>query len=294
MRILIFLLIWTTVAFSQGLVGRNNIINPFKTEAPSGLLPRTLYSAEANRGYGSVDQEHYWNLKFNAVIEFYRWSTSTLVLVGSNEMTANPYSQIKFNPRSSNWNERIMFFKKHGDVTSEWGITHQCKHDIDNHGNARRGDTTGVSGGNRVIVLTSVHGGVTAPFNFMQNKLNLLSSVRLHHYILAVDYNEPDSIELESNWGEITQSLMAQLRVTYEWYPDITVYSNDWINPVLFEAGESIKTNYHIETGVSFVGFTSDLDLYYAYETYFDDVMNPWSQKSQSHYFGIRVRSSLL
>ncbi|MGL1903377.1 MAG: hypothetical protein OCC49_14655 [Fibrobacterales bacterium] len=293
MRLLLILLLsMQTFLMAQGLVMRNHGAHPFLVESPEGLLSATHYSAEASRGFGSTGQEHYWNIKFNALIEFYNWGSVKLGLIGSNELTANPYSDISFNPRSSNWNERIIVYVDHGAITSEWGITHQCKHDIDNHGTAQRGDGTGFVGGNRVIVLTSVHGGASTRNTFLSGRITVDSDVRFNHYILAVDEIVGDTIQ-SLDWSTIRQSLHLGVRAGYAIGGDNLIYLNSWVNPIRMGGGSDMQVPYHVESGLSLAGHSAYLDIYYAYEHYFDDVINPWSQSSDVYSLGLRIRSSV-
>ncbi|MGL1935939.1 MAG: hypothetical protein OCD01_13000 [Fibrobacterales bacterium] len=292
MRLFFILLISVQALMAQGLVMRNHSANPFLVETPQGFLSATHYSAEANRGFGSTGQEYYWDLKFNALIEFYNWGSVKLGLIGSNELSANPYSDISFNPRSSNWNERIVVFVDHGMLTSEWGVTHQCKHDVDNHGTAERGDVTGIIGGNRVIVLTSIHGGATMRSTFWAGKMTIDSHIRFNHYILSVDEIVGDTTQA-LDWGTIQQSLHLGARGAYSVFKDNALYLNSWVNPIRMEGASDIQLPFHIESGLSLVGHAAHLDIYYSYEHYFDDGMNPWSQTSNVYSLGLRIRSSV-
>ncbi len=255
----------------------------------NGLIPKVIFAAEANDGFGSKEQEQKWNIKFNALFGLYKWSNDLLLTaVFSSELISNNFNDIHFNPRGVMWNESLAFFILHGFFHTEYGITHQCKHDIDNLSPPNHYSSTG----NRVIVLSSLYGGIVSKKLELINRLSFRAYCKLHYNLFTDDTKIPEESE-NKNWKDIIGALYTGYKIEYCINDGVYVYNKNWYNPVLFSSKVGYENNYHLETGISIKGIKGGIDIYYGYEYFFDDISRPYSQKNQVHMAGVRLRSDL-
>ncbi len=289
MKFILILLFLVQVTFSQALIMRNLTATPLDSNIKNGFFPKMIFAAEANDGFGSVDEEQKWNIKFNAVIGLYKWSNNMLLTtMFSNELVSNTFSDISFNPRGVMWNETISLFVLHKYFHMEYGITHQCKHDIDN----LSPPNNDAPPGNRVVVLTGLYSGIVSKKIEVLSDVNVRSYFKLHYYLFSDDEKIPENT-VNKNWKDIAGAFYTGIKTTYDINDSFTLYNKNWFNLVYFDSDVLFENNYHVETGVSIKGIIGDFDMYFAYEKFFDDVSRPFTQRNNVNMIGIRLRNNL-
>lgn len=126
---------------SQILPDRIVVLNPLADTSAGrqGFIPlpgTRLYGEFARYSNGS-GSNHRWNAKTGGYSEIARWdSTFSIAMAGTMEVVMDPQNDIGFNPRAIFWEEAFLFSLRAPwgyDQTIQFGYTHRCKHDIDNH-----------------------------------------------------------------------------------------------------------------------------------------------------------------
>ena len=70
------------------------------------------FSFNVQRGFGSTKEQYYINGIMEGLIELYRWDMSVLAIMVSNEVTIDPFNDIKFNPKGTTWQETLFYTYK--------------------------------------------------------------------------------------------------------------------------------------------------------------------------------------
>ncbi|MGB3589733.1 MAG: hypothetical protein WBA23_24510 [Tunicatimonas sp.] len=295
-RIFLLLLISSSVS-AQIFVARNFFSAPLDdTTSERGFLPNVIFSAEGMRGFGSALGEQAWNAKYFGLIELYRFSEkATIAGTLSHELTANPHNEISFHMRGSIWNESIAFFRKTKVGTLEFGVTHHCRHEIDN--TVPSDESTPdeeYSPTRRLLVMTALYSAISTPIYSIGERMQYRLYGRLNAYTYRVDGRRPEHLEGIQSWENLRASLLAGGRWMFKASEVVNVYTRAWANPIFFDQGETWKMNYRVETGLGFRGRQGILEAFAAYEQYFDDASRPYPLQSNVLFFGARVRSHLI
>lgn len=122
----------------QNFPDRAVIVDPLADRSRHGAgttwLPGTVLYAEFSRYTNPAGDDHRWNAKTGGALEVVRFDSSTSIAVmGTVEVIADPQNDISFNPRAIFWEEGVIASHQlASDVVFQWGYMHRCKHDIDN------------------------------------------------------------------------------------------------------------------------------------------------------------------
>ena len=135
-----------------------------RDSTPPGFLTRIDFHGEAQRGFGSAEDELAWDVKIAGVLELYRWSArTTLVAFAGHELTANPFNSIGFNPRGAIWEETVFLVRRASDFDWHVGLFHRCRHEIDN---SHPPDESAIDPSYvptaRLLSLTGLHAGIAS------------------------------------------------------------------------------------------------------------------------------------
>lgn len=284
--ILIFI-VWAAQA--QILVSRNFEANPLyeEMEQERRFFGNTFFGAEIAHGSFSAEEEQTWNIKFMGYIEFYRWGNrSSLGLTLGHELHANPYNPINFNPRGAIWNENLVYHHRLKNSILQLGLNHRCRHNIDNADPPRPGMQADYDLISRVVVLTSVFGGiVTDPWE-INPTLNIQFFGRADAYLYREDARRP-RINQEGSWEGIWSSTLVGFSLQHALSDQWQLYSRNHLNYILFN-NQSNQINYRAEAGITIVGERARPSLFVAYERFFDDVSRPFPLTSTVLFVGIR------
>nr|WKN34792.1 hypothetical protein K4G66_20675 [Tunicatimonas sp. TK19036] len=294
-RVLALLLI-SQSAFAQIFIGRNFFPAPLDdTTSERSFLPNIAFSAEGMHGFGSAEGEQAWNAKYVGLVELYRFSDkATIAGTLSHELTANPHNEISFHMRGAIWNESLAFFRKTSVGTLEIGMMHHCRHEIDNTvPNDESIDDADYSPTRRLLVMTALYSALSTPYRQINQQMEYRLYGRLNAYTYRVDARRPEYLEKEQSWQHLRASVLLGGRYNFHWSDVIATYARAWVNPSFFDKGEAWKFNYRAEAGLSIRGEKGVLDVFGAYEQYFDDASRPYPLQSNVFFVGARGRSHL-
>ncbi|HJU75681.1 MAG TPA: hypothetical protein VJ717_18195 [Gemmatimonadaceae bacterium] len=289
----IFGLVTTLVpltANAQLMVSRNVI--PVTDSGNPGFLSRLQFYGDAQRGFGSTDDELAWNVKLGGVIELYRsrarWS---LVGVVGHELTANPFNSIGFNPRGAIWEEQLLFTQRMHAYDWFVGAFHRCRHEIDNsHPPDESAPPPFYVPTMRLLSLTGLQIGVVSRERSL-GAFTWRGLLRLERYATTTDNRTPRNTAAPY-WKRALGASAAGVRVARPWGPG-QVYARGWGSLMYFSRGPgatgvSAEPTWRMELGTRAIGAAASLDLFAAYERTFDDVTRPTPQPSSVWGFGIR------
>lgn len=132
-RLLIVFTMWLIPVCASGQIRalRNSIFPTSDSTVAQGFLNRFGGMIDIQRGYGSPENYLAWLYKIAAYAELYRGDDWSIGFAHANELMANPYSPIGFNPRAVVWEENIFVAWQMQDWTLRAGVVHRCKHEID-------------------------------------------------------------------------------------------------------------------------------------------------------------------
>ena len=293
----LFLVLLSQSAHAQIFVGRNFFPVPLDdTTSERSLLPNIVFSAEGMRGFGSALDEQAWNAKYFGLVELYRFSDSaTIAGTLSHELNANPHNEINFHMRGAIWNESIAFFRKIKAGTLEFGVTHHCRHEIDNTVPYDQSiPDNEYSPTRRLLIMTALYSAFSTPVYQVKDKIYYRFYGRLNAYTYRIDGRRPEFYESDRSWQDLRASLLIGGRGDVAISEEISPYFRAWANPVFFDSGKHWKINYRIETGTGFRGKKGVLEAFAAYEQFFDDASRPYPLQSNVFYIGVRGRSHLI
>lgn len=115
---------------------RSLFIEPLDKRVAPGVAADGWFGAEAFRGWESYGNEQAWQFRLHGYIEPYRFgddSTATFTTSFNfhHELTANPFNDLGFNPRTARWEESLLLHARVAPFTIQTGWFHRCKHEID-------------------------------------------------------------------------------------------------------------------------------------------------------------------
>lgn len=115
---------------------RTVFIEPLDKRVAPGVAADGWFGAEAVRGWGSLGNEQAWQFRLHGYVEPYRFgddstATFTTSLNFHHELTASPYNDLGFDPRTARWEESLLLHARVAPFTIQTGWFHRCKHEID-------------------------------------------------------------------------------------------------------------------------------------------------------------------
>lgn len=290
--LLVYLCIFCSRGEAQISVMRNYFPAPLEdTTYQKGFFGKLAFSAEGSHGFGSAEGEQAWNIKYIGFVELYRFSESSAIAGSlSHEFTANPYNEIRFHMRGAIWNETLAYFHRLKALTLEAGVTHHCRHEIDNTVNQNELIyNPDYEPTRRLIVLTGPYFSLQS--NWLgKNKLSARFYGRVNLYTFHVDGRRPE-VNFEQSLDYVRASSVLGMRVNYSLGKNVFLFNRNWYNPVYFIEDDPWKSNSRIEVGVGVKGGKGDFELFSGYERFFDDMSRPYPLASDVISVGIRGRS---
>lgn len=269
------------------MVSRNIVPLTLADSAAPGFLTRVDFHGEAQRGFGSTENELAWSVKLAGVMELYRWSQRTsLVAFAGHELTANPFNSIGFNPRGSIWEETVFLVRRAARITWHLGAFHRCRHEIDNsHPPDESAIDPSYEPTARLLSLTGAHAGVTTR-DLSLGAANLQLFVRAERYATTTDNREPRNT-VAPYWKRALGAGGAGARLRNSVGDGRSIYAHAWGSAMLFSRSGA-QVLWRSEVGAQAIGRGGGLALFAAYERTFDDVTRPTPQRSGV--FGLGVR----
>jgi hypothetical protein len=279
---------------AQLVVSRNfwplNVVDT----APAGFLPRIDFYGEAQRGFGSAEDELAWDVKIAGVLELYRWNARTaLVAFAGHELTANPFNSIGFNPRGAIWEETVFLVRRASALDWHVGLFHRCRHEIDN---SHPPDESAIDPSYvptaRLLSLTGVHVGIASADKSLGSPAVLQWFVRVEGYATTTDNRTPRNT-VDPYWKRALGATAGGARIAKDVGSTQQVYARGWGSVMLFsggpdESGVDGETQWRGEVGYRATGRGGGVDFFVAYEQTFDDVTRPFPHPSRVIGVGLR------
>lgn len=294
-------LVYSTPAPAQLMVNRS--VWPLTHAADSGvagLLPRLDFIGEAQRGFGSADDELAWDIRFIGLLELWRWRNSqsprqapysALIAVVGHQLSANPYNSIGFNPRGAAWEENLLFVRH--QRTFEWhvGAFHRCRHEIDNtHAPDETRQDPAYEPTERLLSLTGIQAGLSTMTD-SSGTLRWRGTLRIERYAQTTDNRVPRNTD-PPYWKDAVAAVAGSVRLSRPAGDRRWLYAGLWTSVMLFSndgrtTGEPV---WRGEIGVESTGYRGGVALFMAFEQTFDDVSRPMPQRSSVLAAGARFQ----
>ncbi|MBU3741404.1 MAG: hypothetical protein FGM24_03855 [Candidatus Kapabacteria bacterium] len=188
----------------------------------AGPMASLYGGADVDRTFGSTYDEQAWQFRAHVAVEPYRFTDSTdevqiTTLISSHqELTANPFNDISFNPRTMRWEEFIQVVVGTSTWTGRIGWLHRCKHDLDNlDGPSELDPSFAGQGVQRTIILSgpTLSAG-TAPFELFGGRWRIETGVEW--FVLAADYRSPAQSVDVGSWKHMQGAVWG--RGVAAWY----------------------------------------------------------------------------
>ncbi len=277
------------------MVSRNVVPVMDDTATAVGFLPRIQFYGEAQRGFGSNEDEWAWDVKIGGLLELYRWSgRSSLVALVGHELTANPFNSIGFNPRGAVWEESLFLLRRASALDWYVGAFHRCRHEIDNsHPPDESVPSPGYLPTARLLSLTGVQLGLALREMSLGNATTARMLIRLERYATTTDNRTPRNTTAPF-WKRALGATGFATRVARTLGPSQQVYAQAWTSVMYFSPGPGRggidgRVHWRTEVGTRVQGAGGGLDLFTAYEHAFDDITRPTPQPSGVLGVGIRL-----
>ncbi len=286
-----------SVATSQVRVSRSWYHDIIRQPAPSGPIPALAGGIEMFRSFGSLGNEQAWQFRLHAVAELYRFTDSTDPVQWStsaefhHELTANPYSQISFNPRTARWEEQVLVHMATTAATFRAGWIHRCKHEIDNlEGSSELAPDLSNRTQRTLIFTGPTIGAATAPFNMLGGSGVLAATTEW--YAVAEDYRLPRTAQtalLDDQVGAVT--------LRGEWTLPLgkaaALRTSLWASVPWFRArhnapSQGLPYDGRAEVALCVLGPSARIDFVLATERQFDEVVFLTGQPTSLVQFGLR------
>jgi hypothetical protein len=278
---------------AQILVSRNYLINPF-TDSSSNVgkvFANTGFLAEFSRGYGSTADAHAWNAKIAGYFEVYRFNPKlSFIFVSAHEVTADLYNNLYFNPKGAIWHETFALYYQRKKFVLEAGITHRCRHNIDN------ADTDGSVDGSidfqnityRVLILNAPYLQIFQPAIPLHKKITLQTALRGEYFWYSYDSRYP-YIDDRQSWATLRGAVQAQVGLNWQLNRTFGVYAKSWLQTMIFDTQQVFTHNARTELGVAVRGEKADLQVFGSYEYFFDDYSRHIPRSSGVIFVGARI-----
>ena len=288
-------------ASAQLMVSRN--VWPLTQAADSGvagLLPRLDFYGEAQRGFGSTDDELAWDIRYIGLLELWRWLNrsatpgtpySALIAVVGHQLSANSYNSIGFNPRGAIWEENLHFVRHHR--TFEWhvGAFHRCRHEIDNtHAPDESRQDPSYVPTERLLSLTGLQAGLSTMWD-SSGTLRWRGTIRAELYGPTTDNRVPRNTA-PPYWKDAVGAVAGGAQISRPVGTWPVLYAGVWSSAMVFSGdnGTTAEVDWRIEIGVHARGQRGGVTLLAAYEKTFDDVSRPTPQPSSVLAIGVRFQ----
>jgi hypothetical protein len=263
----------------------------------AGFLPRLDFYGEAQRGFGSTEDELAWDIRYIGLIEFWRGRSgsaipgaySALIAVVGHQLSANSYNSIGFNPRGAIWEENLHFVRHHASFEWHVGAFHRCRHEIDNtHAPDESQQDPSYEPTERLLSLTGLQGGLSTMWD-SSGTWRWRGTIRTELYGPTTDNRVPRNIE-PPYWKDAVGAVAGGAQVS-RWLGRNHLYAGAWTSVMLFSAeGLTGETDWRVEIGMHARGVRGGITVLAAYEETFDDVSRPTPQPSSVFAVGVRFQ----
>ena len=254
---------------------------------------------EAQRGYGSADNAQAWNIKSAVLVKVHRpGARSALIGLFANELTSNPYNDLGYNPRGSIWEENVLLFQRRQRLDWYAGLFFRSRHELDAATPVNELSPDSASGPTaRVIGISGYRGAVllSGPRHWAARARVQLQIERYWHWKEIRIPEEAGGPYWPNASGAATVggSLSRDVRT------DFMPYARGWISTVLFDRKRRADRSPRVEINARMeAGFRSrsagGLDVFGAYERFFDEMSRPRPVATGVGYVGARFSAAAL
>jgi hypothetical protein len=262
----------------------------------SGVMPSLLGGGEFQRSWGSAFGEQAWQFRTHIQAEPYRFTDSThstqwtTTIEAHQEMTANPFNDISFNPRTMRWEEYFWLHMLTKDYTARIGFVHRCKHDIDNLSGADEfNPISPLQAEQRTVILTGPT--VAASLAPQRTIFGMLSaSGGVEWYLNSSDNRRPASDV--ASWTDMEGATWFRAQNTTRISPSVSLLATAFASIPWYSArpgaGSDVPFDARAELALSLTGPTSRIDIAIVTERVFDELA--WTMPATSSYVGLCVR----
>ncbi len=267
---------------------------------PAGPMASVQGGADVARSSGSTYDEQAWQFRTHVVVEPYRFTDSTAdvqvttTISAHQELTANPFNDISFNPRTMRWEEHMQIHVSTTSWSMRAGWLHRCKHDIDNiDGPSELNPLSHQSAAQRTIILSGpTLGAGLAPFPLLGGLVRVEGGTEF--YVLASDYRRPAQPQPVGSWkamqgavwgrGAAAWSITDRLRLQTMYYLSAPWFSNRYDAP----QDRPLPHEARAEVSLGVNGAASSVDLVLHAEHTFDELA--FLDARPSTYVGMGIR----
>ena len=269
---------------------------PAHSGEPYGVMPSLLGGGEFQRSWGSTFGEQAWQFRTHVQAEPYRFTDSTdavqwtTTIEAHQEMTANPYNDISFNPRTMRWEEYFWLHMLTREASVRVGFLHRCKHDIDNLAGADEfNPLSPLQAEQRTIILTGPT--VAATLSPQKTSFGQLSvSGGAEWFLNSSDNRRPASGV--ASWDHMNGAAWLRLRNLTQISSSVAVLASAFVAVPWFEArpraSSDVPYDARAELALSLTGATSRIDIAVVTERTFDELA--MTMPAISSYVGLCVR----
>jgi hypothetical protein len=269
-----------------------------------GFLPAIDYFADIQRSNGSAGDDRAWGIRLAGTAEVWRFRRGTSFLVSAaDEVAANGQKDGGFNPRGISWELGAAIVHRIGAVDWQLGFVHVCRHEIDNTDHPRIQDTppdyvpterTMSANGPRLSMI--LRPARLASIAGRRVSLRAVVAGESYHHKwdgrTAGDTTPPMAFD---SWMQARGAASAAIRIDADVWRNSTLFIRGSGIGVFFRSGpglpisEAVRGNHRVEAGWRMLGSGASLELYFARESLFDDIMMPVPRPSRMHGIGLRL-----
>ena len=258
--------------------------------AVSGLI-------EAQRGFGSENDAQAWNIR-SAVLVTVRRPQSRSALIGlfANELTSNPYNDIGYNPRGSIWEENVLFFQRRPCFDWYAGLFFRSRHELDAATPVNELEPGAKEGPTARVIGISGYRGALLLSNAAHRATRVRGQVQVERYWHWKEIRIPDDSG-GPYWVNASAAFTMGGSVARALRPRLEPYARGWATTVVFNRKRRVdrsprfELNARAEAGFRF-GSAGGLDLFTAYERFFDEMSRPRPVSTGVIYMGARFSAA--
>lgn len=275
---------------AQIMASRAASVVTLDTAVTPGFFTRSVFAAELQRARHSTADDLAWTIRTAGVWELYRWSDA-LALSGAahQEVVANPYTSLGFNPRGVTWEEQLTL--THGATHALWqlGLFHRCRHEIDNSDPAdQRTLQPEFVPAKRVVVLSGMQAAVLMRA-MRVGMTRMRGALRVERYLAREDTRVPLAGG-NPDWAHASTTVSGFARAERSG-GSVRPYARAWGALPIFGGQQSSVPggNARLEAGARFTGTAGGVDLFAAAETVLDDLATVTPRRSRLLGLGFRL-----
>lgn len=286
---LLLLFLSAESSFSQVLVARYAYYAlPADTVPKTKIFPSVSAILQNSRGFLSRNNELAWGAFLTENAELLRWKNKNFVVFQAlQEVNADMYNDIGFNPKISTWMEEFFYARKIKNGDWRIGFQHRSKHDIDNGEPVVWDTTKRFFPESRVIILNGLFAGFLKEFS-PSEKWKMMLSARYEWFLVRYDSRFPYGNNKQL-WSNAQMSALLTGQVMRKVFKEWNIYALAWLNPVLFGQQTPLKANYRAEIGLQLNGEKAYGRAFVAFEHFFDHLYRPFPVANSTLWFGARV-----